>query len=80
MKSIQVVVAAVGVLATARAAVQKPAVHPLPATPATVAYGYYWADAKPVLRIPSGDIIDVETLLTNTPSRLEAAGVPDGER
>ena len=78
MKTIQLITAATGLLATPGAA-QKPASHSLPATPATVAYGYYWADAKPVLRISSGDIIDVETLLTNTPSRLEAAGVPAGE-
>ena len=45
--------------------------HRLEATPATVAYGYYDAAAKPVLRIASGDIIDVDTLLTNTPERLE---------
>jgi acetamidase/formamidase len=50
--------------------------HRLEATPATVAYGYYWSDAKPVLRIASGDIIDVDTLLTNTPAGLEKAGVP----
>jgi acetamidase/formamidase len=49
--------------------------HRLPATPQTVAYGHYWAESKPVLRVKSGDIIDVETLLTNTPPRLEAAGV-----
>jgi acetamidase/formamidase len=42
-----------------------------------VAYGYYWADAPPVLRIDSGDIIDVDTLLTNTPTGLAKAGVPD---
>ncbi|MEO7963012.1 MAG: acetamidase/formamidase family protein [Gemmatimonadaceae bacterium] len=53
----------------------KSVVHRLPVTPETVAYGYYWSDAKPALRIASGDVIDVETLLTNTPSRLEAAGV-----
>ena len=58
---------------------QAPTVHRLPATPQTVAYGYYWADAKPVLRIKSGDVIDVETMLTNTPNRLEAAGVPPNE-
>lgn len=58
---------------------QKPTTHSLPATPATVAYGYYWADAKPVLRIASGDIIDVHTMLTNRPDRLEAAGVPAAE-
>ena len=51
-------------------------VHRLPATPETVAWGYYWAGAKPALRIPSGDIIEVETLLTSTPERLAAAGVP----
>ena len=52
-----------------------PQTHRLPATPATVAYGYYWSEAKPVLRIASGDIIDVDTLLTNTPRGLERAGV-----
>ena len=52
--------------------------HRLEATPQTVAYGYYDAAAKPVLRIASGDIIDVDTLLTNTPDPLERAGVaPD---
>ncbi|HEX9565055.1 MAG TPA: acetamidase/formamidase family protein [Gemmatimonadaceae bacterium] len=61
------------------ASAQGPAAHRLPATPQTVAYGYYWSEAKPVLRIASGDVIDVETLLTNTPTRLEAAGVPAAE-
>jgi len=49
--------------------------HPLPATPRTVAYGYYSATAPPVLRIASGDTVEVETLITNRPDRLEAAGV-----
>src|SRR5688572_10237295 len=79
MRSVQLVTAGVGVFAKTHAAAQRPVVHSLPATPATVAYGYYWAEARPVLRVSSGDIIDVETLLTNTPSRLEAAGVPAGE-
>ena len=52
-------------------------VHRLEATPATVAYGYYWSEAQPVLRIASGDVIDVDTLLTNTPEGLTKAGVPD---
>jgi acetamidase/formamidase len=51
--------------------------HRLEATPATVAYGYYWSEAPPVLRINSGDIVDVDTLLTNTPAGLAKAGVPD---
>jgi acetamidase/formamidase len=53
-----------------------PKTHRLEATPATVAYGYYWSEAKPALRIASGDIIDVDTLLTNSPMGLTRAGVP----
>jgi acetamidase/formamidase len=49
--------------------------HRLEATPTTVAYGYYWSEAKPALRIRSGDIVDVETMLTNTPAGLERIGV-----
>jgi acetamidase/formamidase len=56
-----------------------PKEHRLPATPRTVAYGYYWAEAKPVLTIASGDVIDVETMITNNPTRLEQAGVPPNE-
>ncbi len=56
---------------------QGPTVHRLEATPETVAYGYYWSEATPVLRIASGDIIDVDTLLTNSPNGLSRAGVPE---
>ena len=58
---------------------QAPQVHQLPATPATVAWGYYWALAKPALRIASGDIVEVETMLTSTPGPLERAGVPPAQ-
>src|SRR6476660_8095568 len=54
-----------------------PKIHRLEATPATIAYGYYWAEAKPVLRIASGDIIDVDTLLTKHPTGLQKADVAD---
>src|SRR6516225_1914424 len=54
-----------------------PKTHRLEATPNTVAVGYYWSEAKPALRIASGDIIDVDTLLTNNPTGLARAGVPD---
>ena len=54
-----------------------PRTHRLEATPDTVAYGYYWSEAPPVLRIASGDIIDVDTMLTNNPRGLANAGVPD---
>jgi acetamidase/formamidase len=53
-----------------------PKTHRLEATPATIAYGWYDAAGTPVLRIASGDIIDVDTLLTNTPAGLQRAGVP----
>jgi acetamidase/formamidase len=55
---------------------QTPKTHRLEATPSTVAYGYYWSEATPALRVASGDVIDVDTLLTNTPAGLERAGVP----
>jgi acetamidase/formamidase len=51
----------------------------LKATPKTVAWGYYDAKAKPVLTVKSGDTVDIETLLTNSPKRLEEAGVPPAE-
>src|SRR3954464_5736588 len=50
-------------------------VHQLPATPTTVAYGYYWSEAKPALRVKSGDVVDVETMFTNTAPGLERLGV-----
>ena len=69
--------AAIAIFATAILSAQPstPRTHRLEATPETVAYGYFWSEAKPVLRIASGDIIDVDTLLTNTPRGLERAGV-----
>lgn len=42
----------------------------------TVAWGYYWSEAAPVLTIKSGDYVRIRTLLTSTPERLEGAGVP----
>jgi len=69
--SISLVVFAAALAAQTRT----PKTHRLEATPSTVAYGYYWAEARPVLRIASGDIIDVDTLLTNNPTGLQRAGV-----
>jgi acetamidase/formamidase len=82
MSSIRVVLtfsaAACAVAATMAAGRQSATVHRLEAGPGTVAWGHYDAAAAPVLRIASGDIIDVDTLLTSTPDRLERAGVaPD---
>jgi acetamidase/formamidase len=41
-----------------------------------VAWGYYAAATRPVLRVNSGDTVEVDTLITNSPTRLEEAGVP----
>ena len=49
--------------------------HELQITPATAAWGYYNAAAPPVLRIKSGDVVRVHTLITSSPARLEGAGV-----
>ena len=58
-------------LATSAAA----STYDLPATPQTVAWGHYDATAKPVLTVKSGDTVVVHTLLTNSPTGLEKAGV-----
>src|SRR6476659_3755418 len=50
--------------------------HHLKPTPKTVAWGYYDASTPPVLRIKSGDTVEIQTLLTSSPFRLEGAGVP----
>src|ERR1700741_2282830 len=44
-------------------------------TPKTIAWGYYDASTPPVMRIKSGDIVEVQTLITSSPTRLEGAGV-----
>ncbi|HKU22551.1 MAG TPA: acetamidase/formamidase family protein [Terriglobales bacterium] len=56
-----------------------PRQYVLKATPQTVAWGYYDAAAPPVLRIHSGDTVKFETLITNSPTGLEKAGLPPGQ-
>jgi acetamidase/formamidase len=48
----------------------------LEATPQTVEWGHYDAKATPALRIKSGDTVVFHTLITNSPTGLEGAGVP----
>src|SRR5579871_5168886 len=44
----------------------------------TVAWGYYDAKAPPVLRIKSGDTVEIQTLVAASRERYEAAGLwPD---
>jgi acetamidase/formamidase len=70
-----IVAAALLLSASAQAQHLPKAQHELLATPTTVAWGYYAADAPPVMRIKSGETVQVHTLITSTPSRLEGAGV-----
>src|SRR5881296_3288627 len=49
--------------------------YQLKPTPKTVAWGYYDAAAPPVMRVKSGDTVEVQTLITSSPTRLEGAGV-----
>jgi acetamidase/formamidase len=53
-----------------------PKTYQLKASPKTVSWGYYDAAATPVLRIKSGDTVEVYTLLTNSPEGLQRALVP----
>src|SRR6266487_3288611 len=52
------------------------ATYTLKPTPKTVAWGYYDAKTPPVLRVKSGDTVEIQTLITSSPERLEKAGVP----
>ncbi len=56
-----------------------PAAYSLKPTPKTIAYGYYDAKTPPVLRVKSGDTVEIQTLITSSPKRLEDAGVPPAE-
>src|SRR6202163_1681478 len=60
---------------------QQPNVSPgqtyqLKSTPKTVVWGYYDAKTPPVLRIKSGDTVEIQTLVTSSPERFASAGVP----
>ena len=48
----------------------------LPASPATVVWGYYSAQAKPVLTVHSGDSVTIHTVSTCSLERMEELGVP----
>jgi acetamidase/formamidase len=69
---------AICVAAMGATAQTQPQTYTLKASPKTVAWGYYSAAATPVLTIKSGDTVVFDTLLTNSPTGLEKAGVaPD---
>jgi acetamidase/formamidase len=60
---------------TGKATPAKSKIIKLEPTPTTVAWGHYDATSAPVLRVKSGDTVQVHTLLTSSPTRLAAAGV-----
>ena len=49
----------------------------LKATPQTVAWGYYWSQAKPVLTIHSGDTVTIQAMATYSPTTLRNGGVKE---
>src|SRR5947209_12509130 len=65
-----------GLLMVAWPVLGQQATHTLKPTPKTVAWGYYDAKAAPVLRVKSGDTVEIQTLITNSTKRLEDADLP----
>src|SRR6202049_2023159 len=49
--------------------------YQLKPTPKTVVWGYYDAKTPPVLRIKSGDTVEIQTLIASNPERFESAGI-----
>jgi acetamidase/formamidase len=75
MKAKWVIAVSAIVLLARESSAQK--TYRLKATPKTIVWGYYDAAATPVLRIQSGDTVEIQTVSGN-PSRLESGGVaPD---
>ena len=64
------------VLAISHPGLAQPRTHSLKAAPHTVVWGYYDASAPPVLTVDSGDIVDVETMITGA-ALSRALGVPE---
>ena len=51
--------------------------YQLKASPTTVVWGYYWSQAKPVLHIKSGDVVEVQTMTVASPTALGRGGVKE---
>jgi acetamidase/formamidase len=72
--------ALLGSAAMLLAAASAPAeTHELKLIPANVHWGYFDSRIQPVLKIASGDTVQVETMLAGGLDRLKLAGVPDAE-
>jgi acetamidase/formamidase len=76
MRLSRISIAAAALSASVAVAAPAQTTQTLLATPSTVAWGYYWASAKPALTVHSGDTVVMQTLSTcGPPARLESLGV-----
>ena len=66
-------------LVTAALGVAQAPIHELKLLPQNVHWGYYDATVKPVLRVPSGATVRVETMIARGLQRVRASGVAENE-
>jgi len=66
-------------LAILTAATLPAAEHKLKVTPETIAWGYYWAGAKPVLTVKSGDTVEIQCVSVGNPQTLTRAGLREDQ-
>ena len=83
-RSINILAAGIVLLAAVPLAGQQRAdspgkIHVLKATPQTVVLGYYDPKSKPVLKIKSGDTVEIQTLMAGSPQTLQNALLPAEE-
>ena len=61
------------------AAAANPEHHKLDSTPKTVHWGYYDPATPPVLRVKSGDTVEIRSSMIGSPESFERAGVPPSQ-
>lgn len=66
-------------LLAATAALVSAADYQLKVTPETIAWGYYWAGATPVLTVKSGDTVEVQCVSVGNPQTLMRAGLREDQ-
>src|SRR5207302_6728772 len=54
-------------------------IYQLKPTPQTVVLGYYDPKTPPVLRIKSGDTVEIQTLIASSPERFDSAGLDSAQ-
>jgi acetamidase/formamidase len=53
--------------------------YKLKVSPETLAWGYYWAGAKPVLTVKSGDLVEIQCVSVGNPATLRSAGLREDQ-